>query len=293
MSADAQRLLQLRTQLSCFCTMEHQLVQFAEFQDAALLSTIDDVSTLEAQNAQLKRSFLAMLRTMATETDGQPLKATCAGIIDWMDLRLLSPGSVNEGGFQSASHRCSSVATNEDALQHFHGAERHPQPNEVWPRNATTVLIRNIPPRSNVEEILKAFPPDGSYDLLHLPFNIKARRTSSFATINFVCAELAADFHERFNGQQLPHSVRSHKDPLMIMPAKIQGLEANLTFLRDEKGIAEMRNPALLPRLYLVGAVAERLASMGPTCVKLPDEPGQPHRLDFREVLDMLSNAEV
>jgi hypothetical protein len=163
--------------------------------------------------------------------------------------------------------------------------------NIVWPESATTVLIRNVPPRSSMEDLIKAFPPDGSYDLVHLPFNIKSRRTSSFATINFISVELAAAFRERFHGQHLPHSSRS-KDPLIVMPAIVQGLEANLVFLLKEKGIAELRNSALLPRLYLTGAVAARLGSTAPRCIQQPDEPGQPNRLDCRKVLEMLNNAE-
>jgi hypothetical protein len=148
-----------------------------------------------------------------------------------------------------------------------------------------------MPPRSTIDELLKAFPPDGSYDLMNLPFNIKARRASSFAIINFVSIDLAQAFCERFDSKPLPHSTRNSKHPLRVGPANIQGLKANLLFLGGEKGISEMRNPALLPRLYLCSAAAERLKVAGPHCVKQPDEPGQPHRLDFRTVLSLLNTA--
>jgi hypothetical protein len=187
----------------------------------------------------------------------------------------------------------SAASTDEVVPQHSHeAAEQHPKPHD-WPEDATTVLIRNIPPRSKVEDLLRAFPPDGSYDMFYLPFLLKARRTSNFVTINFISPDLAADFYQRFSGQHLPHSDRSCKDPLLIMPAHIQGLEANLAFLQAERGISHMRNTALLPRLYLAGAVAERLASMQPSCVEQPDETGQPHRLNFRQVLAMLNNTEA
>jgi hypothetical protein len=163
----------------------------------------------------------------------------------------------------------------------------------VWPENATTVLIHNMPSRTSIDELIKAFPPDGSYDLISMRFNVKARRTSGFVSINFVSVDLAEAFSARFHGQHLPHSKRSCKNPLSVTPARIQGLEDNLVKLHGDKGIAEIRNPALLPRLYLSGAAAERLAATAPKSVRQPDALGQPHRLDFEEVLRALNNAEV
>jgi hypothetical protein len=214
---------------------------------------------------------------------------------------LMSCDSVQNGvqlpvGFrawQTLPQQSSQSSDHDEETEHAESSPNGSSCHALWPENATTVLIHNMPPRSTIDELIKAFPPDGSYDLINLPFNVKARRTSSFATINFISVDLAAAFFQRFEGQRLPHSTRSCKNPLSITAARIQGLEANLVKLRGEKGIAEMRNAALLPRLYLTGAVAERLASKGPKSVKQPDEHGQPRRLDFREVLSSLDDAEI
>jgi hypothetical protein len=248
--------------------LEQELGKIDDFQQAALVDTLEHVATLEKQNVHLKQSVLLALQTLKSKTGG--------------DLTLKPDAHMPPDGYYTAS------------------AELHPEPcfslpksPPFLPENATTVLIRNMPPRSTIDELLKAFPPDGSYDLINLPFNIKARRTSSFATINFVRVDLAKAFCERFDGQRLPHSTRSCKNALRIGPAKIQGLEANLTFLCADGGVSELRNPALLPRLYLCGATAERLVSMAPHCIVEPDEPGQPHRLDFRVVTSMLNTVEA
>ena len=56
------------------------MAKIAEFQQAALMSTIEDVVTLEKQNAQLKQNLLIALRTMARQTDSAALNAKCAHI---------------------------------------------------------------------------------------------------------------------------------------------------------------------------------------------------------------------
>jgi hypothetical protein len=297
MSEDAFRVFKLRSQVTHLSATEQQLAKFADFQQAALLETLDNVAALEKMNRQLRQSLLMSLRKVMAKVDGGlAQEATCAHVA--RQLALLT-------SLQKTSNSQELLKDHPLGLESEQGSDQNAEIETVesnlngssdsseWPENATTVLIRNMPPRSTIDELLKAFPPDGSYDLVNLPFNVKARRTSSFATIDFVSVDLAKAFCERFNGQFLPHSTRSCKSPLLMGPAKIQGLEANLAFLSGESAVSETRNPALLPRLYLCGAAAERLSAAAPQCIQQPDKPGQPRRLDFRAVLLVMNTAEA
>jgi hypothetical protein len=338
-SADSERLLQLRIQLEQFTISKQHLERLEEFQQVSLMNVIDNVATLEKQNAQLKQILRRTLQTLDAKKDSNnTLRTRCEYAVG--QIGRSSQANVNECSFRSKSKSQVFLKTRAQAEPHPEPCLVSPAlpdclPNDfvqvatqlphdlpaldlvskqssehietektevspsgssrqtAWPANATTVLIRNMPPRSTIDELIKAFPPDGSYDLINLPFSVKARRTSSFVIINFVTVAFAEAFCARFDGQRLPHSTRSHKNPLSITAAQVQGLEANLVRLREDKGLQEMRNAGLLPRLYLTGAAAERLASRCPKSVKQPDEADQPRRLDFREVLSTLEDAEV
>lgn len=62
------------------------------------------------------------------------------------------------------------------------------------PAGTVTLVVRNIPARYSKEKLLEEWANDGSYDLLHLPFNSTTQRPCGFAFVNFVSHEEASVF---------------------------------------------------------------------------------------------------
>lgn len=94
------------------------------------------------------------------------------------------------------------------------------------PPGTTTLAVRNIPARYNQEKLLLDWEPDGSFDMLYLPFDIRQNRTTGCAYINFTSHEAALEFQRAKQGTHLSkHGRGKHLD---IAAASRQGLMANL-----------------------------------------------------------------
>merc|ERR1712007_11263 len=93
------------------------------------------------------------------------------------------------------------------------------------PPGATTLNIRNIPRRFRQEDLLRIWPPIGSYNLLHLPYSSRTRCTLGFAFVNFVSHEEAVRFQNQWRGKVLMSQTRCR--PLDIVAASLQGFEQN------------------------------------------------------------------
>jgi hypothetical protein len=151
-----------------------------------------------------------------------------------------------------------------------------PSASGPLPQGVTTLAIYGIPHNFTQHDLLAAWPPDGSYDFLHLPFSIRQRRTMGFAIVNFVSHQHVEDFRIRWAGQVLasalgPEEVlpRRPSKRLTIIVAKAQGLLMNIRHLQSS-GITRMTQERHLP--YVLRVV-----------------PGQPlERMDFLELLDSL-----
>lgn len=96
------------------------------------------------------------------------------------------------------------------------------------PPGTVTLVVRNIPARYNKEKLLEEWVPDGSYNLLHLPFNVTSKRTCGYAFINFVSHEEASKFQETMHGTHLPEGSKKHLD---VSAAEAQGFEATLALV--------------------------------------------------------------
>lgn len=102
------------------------------------------------------------------------------------------------------------------------------------PGPITTWMVRNIPRHYTQDMLLQHWPTDGAYDFLYLPPDQRCDANAGYAFINFRSEDLALDFkanwHRRFLGDVAAPQAR-----LSIIPADIQGLDANLRQLRRKR----------------------------------------------------------
>ncbi len=68
-----------------------------------------------------------------------------------------------------------------------------PSGERTCPIGAATVLTQDVPMRRTRDDVIRAFKPDGSYNLVSYPYSIKQRRSCGYCFINFV----APDFEWR------------------------------------------------------------------------------------------------
>mmetsp|Transcript_18761 Transcript_18761/g.40959 ORF Transcript_18761/g.40959 Transcript_18761/m.40959 type:complete len:293 (-) Transcript_18761:96-974(-) len=99
----------------------------------------------------------------------------------------------------------------------------------VWPETATTVMLRNIPNRYTVEEILaevrdKNF--DGLFDFVYLPIDFQLKRNKGYAFINFDSPRTRARFVSVFDGYALTRYAT--RKVLQVVPAITQGFQENM-----------------------------------------------------------------
>lgn len=109
----------------------------------------------------------------------------------------------------------------------------------------TTLVVRNIPKRYTLEALLGQWKPDGSYDLMYYPYNMRWKRRIGLCFINFVSHELALEFQGNWHKQAF-----SDQDlPFDIVSATQQGLMANLDNFRGKR-LDLMTNAEFLPALF-------------------------------------------
>lgn len=105
-------------------------------------------------------------------------------------------------------------------------------PAQQEPR--TTVMIHNIPNTCTPEQLVEAWPHDGTYDLLYAPTSPGGRRVAGFVFVNFVSAAHAVAFKSLWHGSYLPAFRQGRR--LRLAWAHIQGFEANMEQLRKRMG---------------------------------------------------------
>lgn len=106
-----------------------------------------------------------------------------------------------------------------------------------------TLMIRNIPARFTASKLMEIWPAVGVYNILHLPYDHRTKRTSGVAFMNFVSHDAASSFWEQWHGQSLVEGGKG----LSIAVAKIQGFDANINNMIGSKKILSIRNPDHMP----------------------------------------------
>eukprot|EP00440_Ansanella_granifera_P053304 gb/GFBE01057783.1/.p1 GENE.gb/GFBE01057783.1/~~gb/GFBE01057783.1/.p1 ORF type:complete len:488 (+),score=74.19 gb/GFBE01057783.1/:1-1464(+) len=92
----------------------------------------------------------------------------------------------------------------------------------------TTVMMQHVPLRYTqrrlVDEIRHKFA--GRFDFFYLPMDPRANSNRGFAFINFVSPEDAERFYKTYHTKRLKNHQGSD-EPVLVVPADIQGFEAN------------------------------------------------------------------
>jgi hypothetical protein len=121
---------------------------------------------------------------------------------------------------------------------------------EMWPKEATTVMLRNIPNRYTAEEVLAemlAVGFEGLFDFFYLPIDFTTKRNRGYSFINFREAAEAWRFVQAFHGERLTRYAT--QKILEVSPALTQGFEANVTqYVR--KDAQRIQNPWFRPMIF-------------------------------------------
>jgi len=109
----------------------------------------------------------------------------------------------------------------------------------------TTVMLRNIPNRYTRDMLVeKLSATNGAcIDFLYLPIDFTSKCNVGYAFINFREAAFAKDFTSEFHGKQSQEVLPGFgsSKTCEVSYARVQGLEANMENLRDEKFIEKLR----------------------------------------------------
>lgn len=118
----------------------------------------------------------------------------------------------------------------------------------------TTMMIRNIPAQFTMWRFVNEIDNqgfEGLYDYYYQPMDYQTRSQRDFAFVNFVSANIAETFRILFHGKVLfPYKCKD--EPLTVLPALEQGLEANAVRYFTRKAQAHkkgMRSCPIFPKV--------------------------------------------
>lgn len=95
----------------------------------------------------------------------------------------------------------------------------------------TTFMVKNLPVACTQSQLIKIWPPQGSYDYLYVPYNTLRQCGCGYCFINFTSPEAARCFLSRWSGRYLPHLRRVK--PLSLIPAETQGFHNQIVRLHS------------------------------------------------------------
>jgi len=104
----------------------------------------------------------------------------------------------------------------------------------------TTILLRKLPIRTTPEELVSMLPSDGSVDFVHIPYNVRQRRRTRYAFINFTSHAAAQLFITEWSEQQADDPERGRVE---LGFAVVQGLLANAEHHRYLANVREAYRP--------------------------------------------------
>jgi len=118
-------------------------------------------------------------------------------------------------------------------------------------RSTTTVMIRNIPNRYSVSEVLEEIDARGfykTYNYFYLPCDFGNKVSLGYAFLNFVSAQYVEKFVKDFSGTVLPKYCTNKV--IDVVAAGKQGLNENVArFLRRDLK-SRVQNPFFLPLIF-------------------------------------------
>jgi len=140
--------------------------------------------------------------------------------------------------------RCVTPAGSADGQLRVSFPERN-----VWPSDATTVMLRNLPNRYTAEELIAemlAAGFQGAFDFFYLPIDFTTKRNKGYCFINFHSQPVAGYFVQKFHQQRLTRYAT--RKILEVSPALTQGLEANVAQYA-RKDAQRVHNPWFRPMI--------------------------------------------
>jgi len=105
----------------------------------------------------------------------------------------------------------------------------------------TTVVVKNLPGRYTLEDVLRLWPVDHTFDFMHAPYHRLHRRPMGFVFINFLTHELALAFQRRWHGTMIPPG-----GPLEVYASDVQGRRRSLQMLKTSR-IGVLESEGFLP----------------------------------------------
>jgi len=110
--------------------------------------------------------------------------------------------------------------------------------------NNTTVMLRNIPNRYSrnmlIERLNQGY--QGQFDFVYLPIDFNSKCNVGYAFINFRSPSVAAKFTAEFHGAKTTAKLPGFSSAKIceVSYARVQGRDANMDNLRDEKFIEKL-----------------------------------------------------
>merc|ERR1719191_2149161 len=113
---------------------------------------------------------------------------------------------------------------------------------------ATTVMLRNIPNRYTRDMLIDRLNQgyEGKYDFVYLPIDFNSKCNVGYAFINFREPLQAARFIQEFHGAKTKTCLPGFSSAKVceVSYARVQGSQANMDNLRDEKFIEKLNEHA-------------------------------------------------
>jgi len=119
-----------------------------------------------------------------------------------------------------------------------------PERMRILPPGVTTIVVRNVPARLSQKQLLQLWPPDGTYDLMYLPYSMRKQSRSGLVFVNMVTHEAALNFTAKWHGHKIANVVGAKR--LRIGVAEVQGFVGNLQHFKASN-VGRMHNEELLP----------------------------------------------
>lgn len=112
------------------------------------------------------------------------------------------------------------------------------------PGGYTTVMLRNIPNRYSRDMLTERLNETykGQYDFVYLPIDFNSKCNVGYAFINFRNSSTASVFTQEFHGKRTKHVLPGFSSAKVceVSYARVQGRDANMENLRDEKFVEKL-----------------------------------------------------
>jgi hypothetical protein len=147
------------------------------------------------------------------------------------------------------------IKTAEEEEKQEQMTKNHSRPSVELIGTETTIMLRNIPNKYTRDMLVKQLSQDhkGLFDFMYLPIDFKNKCNVGYAFVNFRSTELCQDFFEDYNGVAVRKCLPgfNSRKVVEVTPARVQGLEENVTRLRNSPVMAQLKDKSeWMPLLF-------------------------------------------